>query len=80
MTYNYHHLDRCTHCGCKFDEHRGGSDNEPAGIRHKCPPTEGYGRPRPFPRATAQENATSRFEPYWARIDAYWASEKVFQK
>lgn len=72
---------RCICCGCRADDHKGGSPENPA---HTCPATFFYAYPKPFPRTTLAEGNASRagdpnaYQGYDARLDEYWSADTVF--
>lgn len=70
-----HAAHRCKHCGCKQEDHRGGSEQSP---EHTCPPTYRYGQPQAFPRSEHSEDQTRDYTNYWRRIDAYWSAKTEF--
>jgi hypothetical protein len=72
---SYHAAHRCKVCGCKQEEHRGGSESSPV---FSCPTTLGWGRPAHFPHATYQENRSNNYTEYWHRVEAYWSTGTEF--
>lgn len=73
---------RCLNCGCRADDHLGGSPEKPA---HTCPATACYGQPKPFPRTTLAEDRASRagdpnaYQEWDKRIAEYWSATTVFR-
>jgi hypothetical protein len=65
--------ERCKKCGCKFQDHKSGTDsNGPAG---KCPPALGWGRPKDFPRFS-RHTTDAKFDADLAR---YWSGTEAFR-
>lgn len=61
-------MQRCRHCGCKRDEHKGDATEQ-------CPSVRSWGRPKPWIKFTTHTDA---------EIDAflvkYWATETTFRE
>lgn len=72
---------RCINCGCRADDHKGGSPENPA---HTCPATATIGVPKAFPRTTLADDRASRagdpnaYREWDKRINEYWSAPTVF--
>lgn len=70
-----HPKHKCRNCGCRQEQHRGGSVESP---KHNCPPCDAWGHPKAFPRTTYEEDQAygkrGAYDNYWKRVDAYWDS------
>lgn len=64
----YMHDHRCDRCGCRYGDHKGGTDaNGTSGI---CPPTRSYGHPVAMKTARIPDD---KLDAYFAR---YWAKSQ----
>jgi hypothetical protein len=66
FTDGFNHDFRCVRCGCRYGDHKGGTDNN--GSSGACPPTTVYGYPVPTPYGAVLDDPKAADKAFWH----YW--------
>lgn len=64
--YEFSFGHRCETCGCRYGDHKGGTDDH--GPEHRCPKTRTFGEPVKLNDSVVDN------DQYWRNVASHWGA------